>query len=228
MSMISGGRVATPVSKVPLTRPRLVAEEGDVTAGALSANDAYDLKLWEMPDGSYELALFMKLQFFFEDGDDEAGKWTESGKRLFMHDWVVAVKSAWSGRSIKRLRSGKTVSLRLELRIQEGGWMLDHWEITVTKVAPGSFRTSKVNVATGNVVLDSGDLTSVPKGAGQMQRGAVHEFGHMLGLDDDYPADSPYTMDKPSIMNSGEQVKSHHISTLESWVDRKLKKLGIE
>jgi hypothetical protein len=39
------------------------------TAGALKANDAYDLKLWEMPDGSYEWVLFMKLQFFFENRD---------------------------------------------------------------------------------------------------------------------------------------------------------------
>jgi hypothetical protein len=146
-------------------------EEGDVTAGALSANDAYDLKLWEMPDGSYDLVLFMKLQFFFEDGDAATGNWTDAEKRKFMSDWGVAVRMAWSGRGIKRLRSGKTVSVRLDFRIQEGGWMMDHWEITVTKIAPGTFRRSFVNVKTGNVELDSEDLTSVPQGIGSNAAG---------------------------------------------------------
>lgn len=31
----------------PLTRPKLIAHEGDVTAGALKVNDSYDLKLYQ-------------------------------------------------------------------------------------------------------------------------------------------------------------------------------------
>ncbi len=52
----------------PLLKPKLIAHEGDVTAGALSVNDAYDLTLYELPNGDYELVLFMKLQFFFVSG----------------------------------------------------------------------------------------------------------------------------------------------------------------
>ena len=33
--------------------------------------------------------------------------------------------------------------------------MFDHWEIEVTKIKAGDFRTSYVNTRTGNVVLDS-------------------------------------------------------------------------
>jgi hypothetical protein len=192
------GWAPLPRPNIPLTRPRLVSEEGDVTAGALKTNDAYDLKLWEMPDGSYELVLFMKLQFFFEDGEGgAAGKWTDADKKKFMQDWTLAVKVAWSGRGIKVLKSGKRVSVRLDFAVQQGGWMMDHWEITVTKIAPGTFRRSYVNVKTGNVELDSEDLTGVPKGGGQMQRGAVHEFGHMLGLDDEYPPGAPSQVISP-------------------------------
>lgn len=209
----------------PATRPVLVAHEGDVTAGALSVNNAYDLKLWRMPDGSYDLVIFMKLQFFFESGD--GGDWSDAERKKFLLDWEVAVKMAWSGRRIKPLQSGKFVSVRLEFKIQEGGWMWDHWEITVTKIAAGSFRTSYVNTRDGNVELDSEDLVPVPKGGGQMQRGAVHEFGHMLGLDDEYPSSSPYTTDSAAVMNSGEQMRPRYNDTLFSWTERKLNALGI-
>ena len=146
-----------------------------------------------------------------------------------MRDWELAVKTAWSGRRIKVLRSGKHVSVRTEFRIQEGGWMLDHWEISVTKIAAGTFARSFVNVRTGNVELDSEDLTSVPKGGGQMQRGAVHEFGHMLGLDDEYTPGSPNVADQSATMNSGEQSRPRYYDeTLTTWLDRKLKSLGVE
>jgi len=68
----------------------------------------------------------------------------------------------------------------------------------------------------------------VPKGGGQMQRGAVHEFGHMLGLDDEYPAASPYTADKPAVMNSGEQVRPRYDDTLLPWTERKLNAPGVK
>lgn len=58
--------------RAPSTRPVLIASEGDITAGALQANDAYDLSLYRMPNGSYELVVFMKLQFFFESGSGGA------------------------------------------------------------------------------------------------------------------------------------------------------------
>jgi hypothetical protein len=215
-----------PVPAPVPTRARVVASEGDITAGALRANDAYDLTLYQMPDGSYELVLFMKLQFFFESGS--GGDWTPAEKARFISDYQIAVNNAWSGRRIKRLKSGKHVSVRLDFAVQEGGWMLDHWEITVTKITPGTFRQSYVNVGLGNVVLDSEDLTAVPKAPGSMQRGVVHEFGHMLGLDDEYTAGSPHVGDTRAIMNSGEQLRPRYDETLLGWLDRKLKKLGVE
>ncbi len=137
-----------------------------------------------MPSGKFELVLFMKLQFFFEAGS--GGKWTDQEPKKFMKDWEIVVKNYWSGRKIHQTKKGKDVSLRLDFRIQEGGWMFDHWEITVVKIASGTFRTSYVNPKMGNVMLDSEDLSLTPKGHGQSQRGAVHEFGHMIGLLDDY------------------------------------------
>jgi hypothetical protein len=60
------------------------------------------------------------------------------------------------------------------------------------------------------------------------QRGAVHEFGHMLGLDDEYTAGSPFAADRPAIMNAGEQLRPRYDDTLVGWLNRKLKSVRIE
>ncbi len=59
-------------------------------------------------------------------------------------------------------------------------------------ITAGSFRASYVAYKKGQVTLDSEDLVPVNKGAKTPQRGAVHEFGHMLGLDDEYIKGSRY------------------------------------
>jgi hypothetical protein len=220
---LSKPMIGPPVTQ---TRPVLIASEGDITGGALKANDAYDLSLYRMPNGSFEVVLFMKLQFFFESG--AGGDWTEAEEKKFVRDWRVAVQSAWSGRNIHVTASGKSVSIRLDFETQVGGWMFDHWEITVTKIKAGTFSTSYVNVGSGNVTLDSEDLNAVNKGGPQTQRGAVHEFGHMLGLDDEYPAASTHTGDKASVMNSSETVRQRHDSTIRTWVIQKLAAYGIK
>jgi hypothetical protein len=212
--------------KGPPTRGKLLVSEGDVTAGALVVNDAYDLALYEMSDGNYDLDLFMKIQFFFEDGD--GGTWSSAEKNKFMQEWRVAVAGAWNNRRLHTTKNGKTVALSLRFAIQEGGWMLDHWELEVTKIKAGSFRTSYVNPRTGNVVLDSEDLRPTPKGYGQMQQGVVHEFGHMLGLLDEYLAGSPHIGDHSSVMNRGAGVRGRHQGGPRDWVIAKFKDYGIE
>lgn len=207
------------------TTPVKLAFESDVTAGDLSANDAYDLTLWRMPNGDLELEIFMKLQFFFESGS--GGDWTAAERTSFMSDWKTAIQTAWGQRSLKRLKNGRHVHLRTAFSIQEGGWMMDHWEITVTKIKQGTFRTSYVQPATGNVTLDSEDLSLVDKGAG-FQRGAVHEFGHMLGLKDEYKAGSAHAADSGSLMHSAEGQRQRHVSGPLAWLNAKLKKLGLE
>jgi hypothetical protein len=85
-----------------------------------------------------------------------------------------------------------------------------------------------VNTGSGNVSLDSEDLTLVRKGHGQRQRGVVHEFGHMLGINDEYISSSTYKTDYRSIMNRGESVKPRHDAVYMKWLDKKLKENGIK
>lgn len=104
--------------------------------------------------------------------------------------------------------------------------MADHWEVTVTKVK--KFKVSSVNPVTGNVTLDSLDLNLTLKNGGQRQRGAVHEFGHMLGLGDEYGKKSKHRKDYRSIMNSGEMVLKRHNSPFMKWLESQIKEHGIK
>lgn len=134
----------------------------------------------------------------------------------------------WCNRVIKVSPSGKKVHLHLDFDTQIGGWMLDHWEITVIKIPKGDFMRSSVNPLLGNVSLHSEDLTNVPKGrAGQLQAGAAHEFGHMLGLANDYKTGSKHAKDYASIMHSGSSTRPRHDSTMIKWLDNTLKEHGI-
>jgi hypothetical protein len=112
------------------------------------------------------------------------------------HDSCIAVKNVWGARNIHSTKKGKSVSLRLDFKI--------------------------------NVTLDSEDLNAATKGRGQNQRGAVHEFGHMLGLDDEYQSTSAHKADYPSILNRGETVNARHDDPPRTWVIKKLKALGVE
>ena len=201
-------------------RQQLLACERDITAGELRANDAYDLLLYQLADGNFEVVIGMRLQFFFEPGS--GGHWTEAEQHQYVCDWHEAVRATWGGQRIHQTACGRSVTLRLDFEIQLGGFMLDHWEIVVTKIAPGTFRASHVDGAWGNVSLDSEDLTPLNKGGPRSQRTAVHEFGHMLGLDDEYLDGSSHLCDKASIMNTSETVRARHHQTVLDWVIRKL------
>jgi tetratricopeptide (TPR) repeat protein len=57
---------------------------------------------------------------------------------------------------------------------------------------------------------------------GSQQRGAAHEFRHLPGLRDEYPAapDCARTWrgDTHSIMHSGEQVRARHYAMFAAWI----------
>jgi hypothetical protein len=208
------------------TAPQVIASESDVDAG--DAKSAYDLSLVRFPNGDLELVLFMKLQFFFEDGP--GGAWSEAARSKYVKDWVVAVTNAWSGRRLRTLKGGKSVSVRISFQTQIGGFMWDHWEITVTRINSGGFRTSYVRPGSNEVTLDSEDIVPVTKSgsAGCDQRGAAHEFGHMIGLDDEYKSGHLHKSDLRSVMNSCEDVKDRHVYGLRDWLDAKLRALRID
>ncbi|WP_219906769.1 hypothetical protein [Enhygromyxa salina] len=186
----------------------------------MSANgtrNAYDLALGQLDDGNFGLEAKMKLQWYFLDGP--AGYWKPDEKQTFVDDWEREVRAAWDGQLVMTLADGRTVTLKLDFEQQIGGFMSDHWEMSVRYrgMKEGDVVGSAVTPGMGNVKLDNldvmmrTDISQVP---------AAHEFGHMLGLDDEYPDDSPHKADGASIMNSGMGVRPRHMEHFAEWAEK--------
>jgi hypothetical protein len=209
-----------------MTGRKLVHAEKDITAGILKVNDAYDLRLYQLPSGDYDLIVFMKLHFLFKNNGKHV--WREDEKQTFVDRWETVIKQFWGGKTFKLLNNGRKVNLNFEFDIQIGGLMFNHWQISVTKIARGSVETSSVNIVFGNVTLDSEDFKPDYLGAAGFQRATVHEFGHMLGLDDEYEKSSEHFVDKLSVMHSAEYIRPRHNSTIKKWLNTAMMYKGIQ
>lgn len=199
---------------------KLIAELKSARIESMDIDNAFDLSLYQLPDGHFELAVHMKLQFFFKDNHPH--RWDGNEEDQFIHEWQNAIHDVWGNRVIHSLPAGNTVMLTFNFHIQKGGWMYDHWEITVTKIAPEEFKVSFIEPDWNNVHLDSEDLTYVGR-----QRGAIHEFGHMIGLPDEYHG-GRHIVDLKSIMHSGEEIRGRHYSLFTDWIERALATTEIE
>ncbi len=88
-----------------------------------------------------------------------------------------------------------SATTRVEIREVDSD---EHFALDIAKIPVGAFRTSSVGrpetswtgFTPGQGNFDSNDLTTVNKPGGQ-QQAAVHEAGHMLGLDDEYGTGTP-------------------------------------
>lgn len=220
---------------------RVKGEEEDVSPYAgLSVNDAYDLALY-LAEGSASvgvLVVTMNLQFFFEDGESEEGEaltWEDGEKQKYIDDFLGAIWDVWN--EPYSIRTDSTSTTLKEVKVQfrfktliEGTWIYDHWELEVTKT--DVFKVSVVSPGSGNVTLDSKD---VDYASFKPQRGASHEFGHMLALDDEYlneegePVGNPHwTTDSSSIMLRGEQVRPRHLTPFAYWITEQYEDLADE
>ncbi len=196
-------------------------------------NDAfYDLYLAEISGNNYILIIFMKIQFIFED--DPKRKWNLKEKKIFAMRFAHSINAVWgNNKIIKRLENGKHVYLDFRFETLIGGFCLnENWEINVKKLPKGVvFLRSQVEMTNGTASLDSGDFKSMlKKSVGKVnytQRGAVHEFGHMLDLGDEYEVGS-YTRDFGSIMNAGEKIRDRHNLEYLEWVEKVLKEKNIK
>lgn len=196
----------------------LIAEQKSARISDLGINNAFDLSLYQMLDGHYVLEVFMKIQFFFKDNHPHI--WFENEEEQFIDNWQKIIHEFWGDKIIHSLPSGEDVTLKFDFQPQKGGWMYDHWEITVIKIGPKDFKVSYVEPDRNNVQLDSQDLTYSGR-----QRAAIHEFGHMIGLADEYK-NSRHITDPRSVMHSGEEPRDRHFEHFSEWVTHKLKEVS--
>jgi hypothetical protein len=212
------------------------------TPGDLLGGERYRLVLCPELNGDRGvLVVQMTMQFFFEDGVGETGPakgqklaWAQAEKDKFVLGFFDAVKDVWNNKfrittdSTVPAEPFRDVGVQFEFKSIIGGWdPSDDYELTVVKIDSG-WRGSATSTALQNADLDSEDLTPAEKGASMKQRGAPHEFGHMLGLLDEYLPKgffdglSGYTKhwqgDTDSIMHSGEMLRPRHYAPFADWL----------
>lgn len=164
--------------------------------------------------------------------------WTLEQKRNFHNRADRAIWAAWSNR-IKLRAAGaspfatrfnhRDIPINVDIR-----WVTarPHWNVNVTKIAPGAFATSSVQWTARIITLDSNDTnlrTFTGAAAGRpttTQMPVAHEFGHalgntsVLGRGDEYVAGSTNVADNASIMNVGHGLRVRHFRTIIGELDQ--------
>jgi len=195
-----------------------------------NANNAFGLCLVKDSSRNYILIVYMKIQFIFEN--NKSLRWNQYEKTNFIDKFENLTNQKWGNlKQIKTLSKGNKVFLDYRFLSSYDNFSIgDHWDVYVKKIPRGSFDTSYVNQYLGIVQLDSEDFEPVTKrnGNGNTQRGAIHEFGHMIGLSDEYKAHSEYANDISSIMNRGEIVSFRHHSNYLNLLNKILTEKGIK
>jgi len=221
---------AVPAGTAPepaVAERELLASEDSVQAGGV--HDAYDMALYREADGTYTLEMDMKIEFSFQEGPN-GETWSDRDKEQFIADYKDQVLAAWDGHVVTT-ENGQPVTLDIDLDVVEApggpfGGLIDafdsseNWNIDVVKIPEGGFNQSYVMPGRNSGRFDSEDVKPVAKGASDPQVGAAHEFGHMIGLPDEYngSAGTDAANDTDSIMHTGMDVRDRHLDILEAWV----------
>ena len=176
-----------------------------------TVQDAYDLSVYKEADGSYTAELKTRVEYDFRDS--EAASWTDESRARFIDDFEGQVESTLDGRALGTAPDGAEIRLDIDIDSRMAGTG-EQWNAGVTAIRPGTFDRSAIIPGLKTAKLDSEDVTPVSKGAPERQTGAAHEFGHMIGLVDEYLPGAADIDDRTSIMHSGDTVRDRHVSNL--------------
>lgn len=189
-----------------------------------------------------------RLSSILRGADPAEFVWSREDRINFRRTFIAQVHEVWSGRHPMRCtRSDSTLNhspawADLVANADVHIVPVDanpHFTVRVQRIPPEEFRTSSVRAprrdasgaptAPGLVELDSNDVTGVRKSgtsAGTTQRAGVHEFGHMIGLQDEYAGrgrragsttrqGSTVGGDQDRIMAGGEVVQQAHYTSIK-------------
>ena len=196
----------------------------------------------------------VRIAFNFVNGTPAPGdrasdyEWTEEDKLAWKNDFTQSVQSTWSGQhQFQCLKTDPELESEVTWKDLQPGVSVSmihddanpHFNLAVQKIPSGGFARSSVsrptrddtgNVeAAGRATLDSEDMRPTRKRtspSGMTQRGAVHEFGHMIGLQDEYTSDPARVGNatrqgttkgmgsNASIMSGGEVVQEAHYRSI--------------
>lgn len=204
---------------------------------ALLANrkqPAYKLTLYNHngDEFMYVVLVEVPVRFVFQD---ITAKWTDKQAAKFRKRFVRNIEKIWSNKYTLR-RTGimnvdETVRVEFDIK-HEPDQQKAFWTVKCRAVTRGDTLRSEVawkdapwrDIDAGEADLDSQDFTEKvrpvpgsPKGE-YRQRTAMHEFGHMLSLRDEYAhselrtseSNKDWPDDHDSVMNKGESIRPRH------------------
>ncbi|MEM9220846.1 MAG: hypothetical protein AAGB11_00380 [Pseudomonadota bacterium] len=213
---------------------KLIGSEANIDVG--SHKDIYDLRLYAASEKDVVVFIHMKLLFKFVGDTDSNGNvltgkdgkpltsWTTKEKSDFVTNWKQSVLSRWRAKRVAN-HNGVHISIDFDFEIKtDTAFPGSHWQLLVQKLPKGiKSETSFVwrNQLPGkfDVLLDSRDNELKTKIGDGKQTGAAHEFGHMIGLPDEYVKAAPkkHKADKHSIMNTGSKPRNRHYLSVIDW-----------
>lgn len=156
------------------------------------------------------LEVKVKVGFTFADGDgaafkglkDQSQLWGKEEKLKWKNDFITLIEGRWGGKYTFSNPDLPGISSYVDIEVEEvtKDW---HYSLSVKKIPKGQPNISSTTTYKGSSLnknsadLDSEDMKWVDKNARktkpnvtEKQMGAIHEFGHMIGLDDEYANDS--------------------------------------
>lgn len=200
-----------------MTTPwEIIAEERNIRHGS---NGFYDLRLRRQSNEAMLITVALSVFFrFIPNGADQSITWAQAERDSFGREWLRQIQGIWDRQNHTSYR-GFNVSLGFICDIRQEDEN-SQWQANVMKLkSRAAFRTSAVCL---NCYADDYDAKfdsndDVEKPGGRRQTAMIHEFGHMLGLADEYKSDSTHYEDKNSVMNLGAEVRDRHLAHFVNW-----------
>lgn len=198
------------------TLEQIIAEQLNVRHGS---NGFYDIRLRRQSNEAMLIEVALSVFFrFIPNGANPRITWTQAERDNFVREWLRQIPATWDQQNHTTYR-GFDVSLAFICDIRQEATP-SQWQANVMKLkSRTAFRKSKVclNCYRDNFDAKFDSNEDVQKPGGRRQTGMIHEFGHMIGLPDEYNRDSTHFGDKNSVMNRGAEVRDRHLAHFLNW-----------